>query len=141
MGIPLKVSDGLFAVAKQEAQATERSITAQVEHWARIGRAVEAILAHEELLTLKQVGEILTPLYPSAARRQEVHDLLARIASSTDREPIKAALRDSGAPLYATDPEHPGMIVQVLPDGTRTPGRLEGRRFVPANSDPSKSAQ
>jgi hypothetical protein len=132
MGTPLKVSDSLFAIAKQEAQATERSITAQVEHWALIGRAVEAILAHQELLTLKQVGEVLTPLFPSAARRQEVHDLLTRIAGSTDREPTKKALRESGAPLYATDPEHPGLIVQVLPDGTRTPGRLEGRRFVPS---------
>ena len=132
MGMPLKVSDSLYAIAKQEAQATERSITAQVEHWALIGRAVEAILAHQELLTLKQVGEVLTPLFPSAARRQEVHDLLTRIAGSTDREPTKKALRESGAPLYATDPEHPGLIVQVLPDGTRTPGRLEGRRFVPS---------
>ncbi|MFY9823089.1 MAG: hypothetical protein WAM82_17030 [Thermoanaerobaculia bacterium] len=132
MGIPLKVSDSLFAIAKQEAQATERSITAQVEHWALIGRAVEAILAHQELLTLKQVGEVLTPLYPSMTRRQEVHDLLTRIATSTDREPTKKALREGGAPLYAADPEHPGMIVQVLPDGTRTPGRLEGRRFVPS---------
>ncbi len=134
MGTPLKVSDSLFAVAKQEAQATQRSITAQVEHWARIGRAVEAVLAHQELLTLKQVGELLTPLYPSAARRSEVHDLLTRIAASTDREVTKTALRAEGAPLYATDPEYPGMIVQVQSDGTRTPGRLEGRRFVPSKS-------
>ncbi len=132
MGMPLKVSESLYAIAKQEAQATERSITAQVEHWALIGRAVEALLAHQELLTLKQVGEVLTPLFPSDARRQEVHDLLTRIAGSTDREPTKKALRESGSPLYAADPEHPGLIVQVLPDGTRTPGRLEGRRFVPA---------
>jgi hypothetical protein len=139
MGTPLKVSDGLFAVAKQEAQATQRSITAQVEHWARIGRAVEVVLAHQELLTLKEVGEILTPLYPSAVRRQEVHDLLDRIATTADREPTRTALQASGKPLYATDPEYPGMIVQVLPDGTRTPGRLEGRRFVPANSELGKS--
>ena len=134
MGTPLKVSDNLFAVAKEEAQDTQRSITAQVEHWARIGRAVEAVLAHQELLTLKQVGELLEPLYPSAARRSEVHDLLTRIASSTDREVTKAALRDAGAPLYATDPDYPGMIIQVLPDGTRTPGHLENRRFVPIKS-------
>lgn len=139
MGTPLKVSDSLFAVAKQEAQATQRSITAQVEHWARIGRAVEAILAHQELLTLKQLGELLTPLYPSAARRQEVYELLTRIATSADREATKTALRASGTPLYATDPEHPGMIIQVLPDGTRTPGRLEGRRFIPTANGPAKS--
>jgi len=131
MGTPIKVSDSLFAVAKEEAQATQRSITAQVEHWARIGRAVEAVLAHQELLTLKQVGEILEPLYPSAARRREVHELLTKIASSTDREVTKAALRDADTPFYATDPDHPGMIIQVLPDGTRTPGHLENRRFVP----------
>jgi hypothetical protein len=134
MGTPLKVSDSLFAVAKQEASAMDRSITSQVEHWARIGRAVEVVLSHRELLTLKQVGELLTPLYPSAARRQEVHDLLTQIAATADREITTSALRATGAPVYATDPEHPGMIVQVLPDGTRTPGHLEGRRFVPAKS-------
>jgi len=134
MGTPLKVSDSLFAVAKEEAQATQRSITGQVEHWARLGRAVEAVLAHQELLTLKQAGELLAPLYPSAARRREVHELLTEIASSTDREVTKAALRDAGKALYATDPEHPGLIIQVLPDGTRIPGHIENRRFVPMKS-------
>lgn len=141
MGTPLKVSDSLFAVAKQEANAMDRSITSQVEHWARIGRAVEAILSHQELLALKQVGELLTPLYPTAARRREVHDLLAHIAATADREITTSALRGAGTPVYATDPEHPGLVVQVLPDGTRTPGHLEGRRFVPLQSGPAKSAQ
>lgn len=141
MGTPLKVSDSLFAMAKHEAQATQRSITAQVEHWARIGRAVEALLAHQELLTLKQLGELLTPLYPSAARRQEVHDLLTQVAASADREVTKTALGAAGTPLYATDPEHPGMIIQVLPDGTRIPGRLEGRRFIPMTNGPAKSTR
>ena len=140
MGTPLKVSDSLFAFAKQEAQATQRSITAQVEHWARIGRAVEVILAHQELLTLKHVGELLTPVFPSVARRQEVHELLTRIADSADREATKTALRASGTPLYATDPSHPDLIIQAWPDGTRIPGRMEGRRFVPVQSDPTKSA-
>jgi ParD-like antitoxin of type II bacterial toxin-antitoxin system len=138
MGTPLKVSDSLFTLAKQEAQATQRSITAQVEHWARIGRAVEGILAHEELLTLKQVGELLTPVFSTAARQQEVHELLSRIADSSDREATKTALRASGTPLYTTDPEHPGLIIQAWPDGRRIPGSLEGRRFVPAEQDSIK---
>lgn len=141
MGTPLKVSDNLFAMAKQEAQATQRSITAQIEHWARIGRAVEVIVAHQELIGLKQAGELLTPLSPSVARPREVHDLLARIANSADREATKSGLRATGKPVYATDPNYPGMIVQVLPDGTRTPGRLEGRRFVPMQNGPTKSAE
>jgi hypothetical protein len=141
MGTPLKVSDGLFAVAKQEAQAAQRSITAQVEHWAKIGRAVEMILAHNELLTLKRAGELLTPVYPSAARRREVHKLLNRVAAGVDREEVKTRIRATGAPVYATDPAYPGMIVQVLPDGTRRPGRLEGRRFVPVEKKSANSGR
>lgn len=133
MGTPLKVSDELYAVAKKEAKAADRSATAQVEHWAKIGRAVEAVLAHEELLTLKKTGELLRPVFPSATRRKEVHDLLARVAASEDRRTVKAAVRAKGQPIYAADPDDPEMVVQVDPDGTRTRGRIEGRRFVPAD--------
>jgi len=139
MGVPLKVSDSLFAVAKQEAQAMRRSITAQVEHWARIGRAVEAILAHRELLGLKGAGEILSAIFPSPTLRQEVHDLLTRIATTDDRETAKALIHASGTPLYETDPNHPGLLVQVLPDGTRTLGHMVNRRFVPTESGSFKS--
>lgn len=141
MGTPLKVSDSLFEAAEKEAQVSQRSTTDQVEHWARIGQAVEAILAHREVLALEDVGEVLASLFPSANRRQEVHDLLMRIAMSTDREVTKAALRAAGAPLYATDPEHPGMIIQVLPDGTRIPGHIEGRQFVPSVSESVESVE
>lgn len=141
MGVPLKVSDGLFAVAKQEAQATQRSITAQVEHWARIGRAVETILAHRELLALKEAGELLTPVFSSPVRRQQVHDLLMRIVMDPDREATKAALRAAGKPLYETDPEHPGLIVQVLPDGTRRLGHMVDRCFVPLEDEPIQAAR
>jgi len=91
------------------------------------------------LLTFKPVGELLIPVFPSAVRRQEVHELLARIAGSPDREAMKRALSAFGTPLYAADPEHPGLIVQVLPNGTRIPGRMEGRRFVPVQAAPAKS--
>jgi len=141
MGVPLKVSGSLFAVAKQEAEATQRSITAQVEHWASIGRAVEAILAHRELLALKGAGELLASLFPSANRRQEVHDLLTRLATTSDREAAKELIRAGGKPLYTTDPHHPGMLVQVLPDGARTLGRMENRRFVPIESKSTESVR
>ena len=141
VGIPLKVSTGLFAVAKHEAKMTDRSITAQVEHWARIGRAVEAIVAHEELLTLKEAGEMLTPVFPSKVRRQQVHDLLMHIMGGADREAARAAIQKSGRPRYGTDPAHPGMLIQFLPDGTRRLGRLEGRRFVAANKQPDEEVR
>jgi len=38
MGMPVKLSDDLVLSARLEAEATDRSITAQIEHWAKIRR-------------------------------------------------------------------------------------------------------
>ena len=130
MPSPVKVSDKLLALAREEAQGTHRSATAQIEHWATLGRAVEVMVAYREVLALKRAGQTL-PI-PTFVRREEVHELLARLVEDVDRKNVKARIQTAGTPLYTTDPEYPGMIVEIRADGTRTPGHLEGRRFVPA---------
>lgn len=130
MPLPVKVSDRLLALAKEEARAAHRSATAQIEHWATLGRAVETMLAYGEMLALKRAGQTL-PI-PPAVRREEIHDILAGLTADTDRERVKARIRHSGTPLYTTDQRRPGMIVEIQADGARTPGRLKGRRFVSA---------
>ena len=132
MASPVKVSDRLLALARQEAQGTHRSATAQIEHWATLGRAVEVLVAYRDVLALKRAGQTL-PI-PTVIRREEVHDLLAQLVDNLDRESVKARIHAAGTPLYTTDPDHPGMIVEIQADGTRTPGELQGRRFVPAGT-------
>ncbi len=140
MAMPVKVSDELLTAAKQEAQAANRSITAQIEHWAMIGRAVEVILAHRELLGLKSAGRVLAEAFPSANRREAVHDLLKRIVENpAEREKAKSLIRRAGTPVYATDPNHPGMISRLSADGTRVPGKFQGRRFVPDDGESGKN--
>jgi ParD-like antitoxin of type II ParDE toxin-antitoxin system len=129
MPTAVKVSEKLLTMARQEAHGSHRSITAQIEHWATIGRAVEVMLAYRDVLALKRTGTAL-PLLAEVSPAQ-VHDVLVQLGVDTDREGLKARLRRSGAPLYETDPKQPGLIFEVLPDGTRRPGRLQGRRFVP----------
>lgn len=41
-----------------------------------------------------------------------------------------AGIHCQGGPLYTTDPKHPGLVVEVLPDGTKRLGRLENRTFI-----------
>lgn len=41
MSSAVKLSDELVASARSESQVQSRSMTQQIEHWARIGRAVE----------------------------------------------------------------------------------------------------
>src|SRR5262245_30109191 len=111
MASPVKVSDSLLAQAREEARTAHRSATAQIEHWATLGRAVEAMLAYRDVLALKRAGEAL-PL-PSFVTRDDVHTLLARLAEDPDRDAVKTRVRAGGGPIYASDPGHPGRVVEV----------------------------
>jgi len=51
----VRISDGLFQEAKKEAAAMSRSVAGQIEHWARLGQAVEAAgLAVQDMKVLFQ---------------------------------------------------------------------------------------
>ena len=136
MAVPVKVSDKLLALAKKEAEATHRSATAQIEHWATLGRAIEVLAAYGDVLALKRVGNAL-PM-PASVSRQAVHDLLAGLASDPDRERVKARIRAAGGPLYTSNQRGTEPVAEVSPGGRRTPGRLVHRRFVPARRKPGR---
>ena len=105
MPSPVKISDRLLARAREEAKGAHRSVTAQIEHWATLGRAVEVMTGHREVLALKRAGEHLAmPRYVSP---QEIHDVLTRITSDPDRESVKARIRAGGGPIYSGDPDDP----------------------------------
>jgi len=127
MPAPVKISDRLLARAKEEAKSTQRSVTAQIEHWATLGRAVEVMTAHRDALMLKRAGERLS--MPSWVRRVEA--ALIELMHGTDREAVKATIRGPGGPLYEEDPDDPDGVIQIAPDGRRTRGHFEGRTFVP----------
>ena len=128
MPAPVKISDRLLARAKAEAKETHRSVTAQIEHWATLGRAVEVMAGHSDVLMLKRAGERLA--MPTWVRRDDVEAVLTELMHESDRESVKARIRAGGGPLYEADLEDPEGVIQIAPDGRRTLGRFEGRTFV-----------
>jgi hypothetical protein len=128
MPAPVKISDRLLARARAEAKGAHRSVTAQIEHWAMLGRAVEVMTGHREVLALKRVGEHLT--MPPYVSPQTIHDVLARIANDPDREGMKAEIRAAGTPIYSGDPDDPDGVIEIAPDGRRRRGRFENGTFV-----------
>jgi ParD-like antitoxin of type II ParDE toxin-antitoxin system len=128
MGMPVKLPDELVNVARKEAAAADRSITAQIEHWAKLGQAVEAALRHEDALALKASEGKLAVAFPIPATRDAVHQLLRKVTSA-DHAHLGKALR-RGRTVYESDPTGSGAIIRIAPDGTRTRGRLEKRAFV-----------
>ena len=135
MPAPVKISDRLLERAKAEAKGAHRSVTAQIEHWATLGRAVEVMASHRELLALKRAGERLS--VPPYGTPQQIHDVLTRIVNDPDREGVKADIRAAGTPIYGADPDDPEGVTQISPDGRRTRGRFEGRTFVPRRERPA----
>jgi hypothetical protein len=129
MAAPVKVSDRLLALAKKEADSTHRSATAQIEHWATLGRAVEVMAAYRDVLALKRLGNGL-PL-PAFVPREAVHGLLERLVADPDRESVKARIRAAGGPLYVSDPDRPGTVA-VQASGVLTPEPMAAPRVAAA---------
>jgi hypothetical protein len=129
MGMPVKLSDELVELAREEAEAAERSITAQIEHWAQLGRSVESALRHDDVLALKRTRGDLNAAFPRATSRRAIQALLRSIAEDTSRKALGQKIA-RGRVVYQADPKGSGLIERIEPDGVRTLGRLENRRFV-----------
>lgn len=119
MGMPLRIDDELVLRARLEAEESDRSITGQIEHWVKLGMALEEVLDHGQTRALKR------------QRRLSAADALKRAEGSDAQKKALAHLRKSGEPRYGMDEDHPGRLVRIDPDGTRTVGRFVRRVFVP----------
>lgn len=129
MGMPVKLSDELVEQAREEAQAAERSLTAQIEHWAQLGRSVESALAHDDALALKRARGDMSTAFPRATSRREIHSLLRKIAEDVSRKSLGQKIA-RGRVVYQADPNGSDAIERIEPGGRRTLGRFENRRFV-----------
>jgi hypothetical protein len=121
MGQPVKLSDALVLDARVVGKAADRSIAGQIEHWARIGRAVEAALRTDRVLRLKERGDAV-PL----------SSLLGSVEADAGRERLAAHLASRPFPHFEPAPDRPGHVVRIDADGRRTVGRFVNRKFRPA---------
>ena len=129
MGTSLKLSDDLVDEARHEAEAADRSLTSQIEHWARLGRSVESALRHEDVLALKRTAEVLAP-----RTRRALLTVLRRIASDGVRTDLSATLRE-GRTVYQDAGN--GRVERIERDGTRTGGRFVNRHFMADEPKPA----
>lgn len=136
MGMPVKLSDELVLAARMEAEATDRTITSQIEHWAKLGRAAEAQLSYGEVVRLK-LGAAGTA-DKSDAREALLSRLEDVARGEAGRDSVLATLRAQGRPIYEAASDQPGFVVRIDPDGTRTVGRFEGRQFVARDPAPAR---
>jgi hypothetical protein len=96
-GIPVRLSEALASSARAAAAVTERSLTEQVEHWARLGAAVEAVVSHRTVTVLKtrshdpELGERL-----AFAKTPDGRAHAARLIA--ERDPVRHGVDVPGSP-------------------------------------------
>ena len=113
--MPVKLSGELVEEARSSANLFHRSLTGQIEHWATIGRAVEAQLPGDALAgLLERVGGTMKiGGVAEATQRREVMSVLADfMGKASDDGAWLREISARGVPLYGTDE---GKIVRLNP--------------------------
>src|SRR5262245_27598972 len=116
MSQPVKLSDSLVLDARITAAVAQRSIAGQIEFWAGLGRAVEGLLRGPEVLALRTAHAV-----------RPLSECLESVNSSEGRQRAVDYLDSQSFPHYEAAPRHPGLLVRIDADGTRTLGRFVKR--------------
>lgn len=130
MPVAVKLSDSLAEDARTASADADRSLTGQIEHWARIGKGVEPLFTAPTIAALKKSGGDL-----STVKDEQERARILAVLDAFHRTPRKA-LRDqmqlASTIIIEPDPEKPGSFIRIQPDGTQERGTLKGRQFIPA---------
>jgi hypothetical protein len=124
-GIPIRLSAALATSARQAALIENRSLTEQVEHWARLGQIVE-----ESGVRATTVRQLKATSYD-----ERLPAMLAYADSGEAANDAVELIRSRNAVRYGADDAHG--ITRFDRTGSRTVGRVVSGRFEPA---PAKAA-
>ena len=137
---PVKLSDALIDAARTESARADRSLASQIEHWAQLGRMIEPSLTSANTLALKHAEtSLIEALPPTVEGRALLEALTAALVRDARRGKVIRGF--AGRVRYGTDPELPGFVIRLGPDGTRTLGRLVKGRFEAVNTATAHTAQ
>jgi hypothetical protein len=127
MSQPVKLSDDLVLDARLTAKTASRSIAGQIEFWAALGRSVEPLLRGREAQALIRAGTA-----------RPLSECLDGVDAPAGRKRVADYLGSQPYPHYEPSPDHPGYLIRIDEDGTRTLGRFVHRKFVPRSTRPGK---
>ena len=124
----------LAAFTSDWVSLIDRSLEVDLKAVQPEGRSLLDLLSESELdfVTLRRV--ILRSLESrrrDRALRRELANELSREETIEARRDIVRERHGSGKPVYVGDPDSPGKLIQMLPNGRRIRGQMVNRKFVP----------
>jgi len=120
--IPLRIDSELVNLARTSGTLFDRPATAQIEHWAKLGRVLESVLSGESVAKVKQRGNVA-----------DLDQVVAMSQTQAGRDKALALIAQQAGPVYETDPEAPELIIERRGDGSVRRGRFSNRHFVPSD--------
>lgn len=112
--VQVSLSSEFAADLRAQAETADRSMASQLEHWAKVARAVETVIPAAALSELKGGKD------PS--------EILSRVGTyllNQNPDSLKARLAAAKSPRYGVDENDPEVAVRIDPDGTTTRGRFD----------------
>jgi len=138
----VKLSDeDVIRDLKHEAKIADRSMAGQIEHWVKLGKAVEAALGSSEIRAVKENARAFsrgTTVVEGV--KEKILSSLNQLILSPDRTSVKAGIMSGGVPVYQYDPANPGRVIQINPDGSRVSGHIKDGSFVPVETRRRKAS-
>lgn len=129
--VAIKVSGDLVQAARIAAEIADRSVTGQIEHWARLGQQAEAHLTVQESLALKRPTAVQsTPSTPESSG-ERLLSALSKLREGSHFGDFRNRLFEEHEYLFGVDPSSPGKLVRVGRDGSRVFGCIHEGRFLP----------
>lgn len=113
-----------FAEAlREQATQTDRSMAAQIEHYAKIARAVELIAPTDSITRVKN----------AKSSSDIVSALASFVLDSTAVDALRSRLQSSGVARYGSDPNNSDGALMHLPDGSVVAGKLDDEGIFSPN--------
>lgn len=115
---PTRIASDVVAAATTVAPSEHRTVTEQINHWARIGLQIErsGSVANRKVLAVAEGGEQFSTLEPD--ERAVAHALIdASMAERVAEERFGSAARLAGQTTVSLDDD--GELIEVSPDGSR----------------------
>mgnify|MGYP003679313901 CR=1 FL=1 len=118
--VPLRIDSALVNQARTSGALFDWPSTAQIEHWAKLGRVLDTVLSGSSAAKVKELAQV------------KVLDEVVEL-SQTDagQEKARAIIARHRGPVYEADPKNPDLIIERSPDGKARRGRFANRKFVP----------
>lgn len=129
-GVPVRLSATLADRARKAAAIQERSLTEQVEHWARLGERLEATVSSSAVAQVK-----------AASHDPKLDERIAMAGTPEGQRRARELIRSRGGPWYGAAPDDPKVAIRYDTDGTQTRGRMVNGAFVPITAKAGKRSR